>query len=197
MRGRKTMAHHLSRPPSLPSSFLLYEANGKKVQPIKHARSVRPVPIRIISIGKNRKDGIDSITECYLEKLRRYCNVEDVQIRSNPSNTSDVIAQVEAEGMRVLRSISSKDWVVLLDERGEELTSERFASLIEDAGSRIPSALVFCIGGPYGHGSHVRERANKTVCLSSMVLNHQVALIVLLEQLYRAWTILRGEKYHH
>lgn len=176
---------------------LCCEANGKKVQTIKQARSVRPVPIRIISVGKNRKDGVDTIALSYLEKLRRYCVVEDVQIRSNPTNTSDVNAQVEAEGNRVLRSISSKDWVVLLDERGRQLTSEKFASLIEDAGGRISSALVFCIGGPYGHGSHVFTRANETIRLSSMVLNHQVALIVLLEQLYRAWTILRGEKYHH
>ncbi|KAH7294393.1 hypothetical protein KP509_28G069300 [Ceratopteris richardii] len=161
------------------------------------ARSVKTVPIRIVSVGKNRKDGVDAITESYLVKIRRYCKVEDVQIRSNPSNTSDVTAQVEAEAEKVLRTISSKDWVILLDERGQQATSEKFASIIEDAWSRIPSALVFCIGGPYGHGSGVVQRANQSIRLSSMVLNHQVALIVLLEQVYRACTILRGEKYHH
>ncbi|MCO5556750.1 hypothetical protein L7F22_010302 [Adiantum nelumboides] len=75
--------------------------------------------------------------------------------------------------------------VVLLDERGEELTSEQFASLIEDAGSRMLTALVFGIGGPYGHAGDVVERSNRSVRLFSMVLNHQVALIVLLEQVYR------------
>lgn len=59
------------------------------------------------------------------------------------------------------------------------------------------SAIVFCIGGPFGHGPQVRERANVSVKLSTMVLNHQIAFLVLLEQIYRAWTILRGEKYHH
>ncbi|KAI5061171.1 hypothetical protein GOP47_0023676 [Adiantum capillus-veneris] len=170
---------------------------GKTFEASIQARSVRPVPIRIISVGKNRKDGVDTVIQSYLVKLRRYCKVEDVQIQSNPLRTSDVIAQVEGEGARVLRSISPKDCVVLLDERGEQLTSEQFAALIEEAGSRIPTALVFCIGGPYGHGPDVVQRSNRSVRLSSMVLNHQVALIVLLEQVYRAWTILRGEKYHH
>jgi 23S rRNA (pseudouridine1915-N3)-methyltransferase len=58
-------------------------------------------------------------------------------------------------------------------------------------------SVVFCIGGPFGHAPAVRERANDTIRLSKMVLNHQVAHVVLLEQLYRAWTILRGEPYHH
>ncbi|MCO5589220.1 hypothetical protein L7F22_043186 [Adiantum nelumboides] len=86
--------------------------------------------------------------------------------------------------------------VVLLDERGEEVTSEQFASLIEDAGSRMPTALVFCVGGPYGHAGDVVERSNRSVSLSSMVLNHQVALIVLLEQVYRQVHIAprRGRK---
>jgi 23S rRNA (pseudouridine1915-N3)-methyltransferase len=57
--------------------------------------------------------------------------------------------------------------------------------------------LVFCIGGPYGHGDAVRERANDTIRLSKLVLNHQVAVVVLLEQLYRGWAILRGDPYHH
>lgn len=74
--------------------------------------------------------------------------------------------------------------------------SEDVARLLAQAGDE-GSTLVFCIGGPYGHSPQVRARANKVVRLSSLVLNHQVAYIVLVEQLYRGWTILSGSPYHH
>eukprot|EP00850_Spirogloea_muscicola_P018578 SM000172S03051 [mRNA] locus=s172:13074:14469:+ [translate_table: standard] len=100
---------------------------------------------------------------------------------------SDVAVQVQAEGERV----------VLVDERGRTITSEQLASLIADVGDTSAAALVFCIGGPYGHGPAVTVRADTTVSLSALVLNHEIAAVVLMEQLYRSWTILRGEKYHH
>jgi len=92
---------------------------------------------------------------------------------------------------------SKSPQVVLLDENGKDITSEQLANLIGDTGTTGASAIVFCIGGPYGHGQQLRMRADVTIRLSSMVLNHQIALIVLIEQLYRAWTILKGQKYHH
>ncbi|KAL5699515.1 23S rRNA (pseudouridine(1915)-N(3))-methyltransferase [Ranunculus cassubicifolius] len=85
----------------------------------------------------------------------------------------------------------------MLDENGLDIGSIEMAELLGDAGNTGSSALTFCIGGPYGHGKQLRERANVTIKLSSMVLNHQIALVVLMEQLYRAWTILKGQKYHH
>lgn len=85
----------------------------------------------------------------------------------------------------------------MLDERGQDLRSEQMAELVADAGNTGASRISFCIGGPYGHGRKIRERANLSIKLSSMVLNHQIALLVLVEQLYRSWTILRGQKYHH
>ncbi|CAF1787729.1 unnamed protein product [Brassica napus] len=87
--------------------------------------------------------------------------------------------------------------VVVLDERGRDVDSEQMAELLGDAGNSGASRISFCIGGAYGHGSEVRKRANVTIRLSSMVLNHQIALVVLMEQLYRAWTILKGQNYHH
>lgn len=97
---------------------------------------------------------------------------------------------------QVIRSIAPSEHVILLDERGKDISSEGFAAIIATAGDNgMP--LTFCIGGPYGHGPAVRERANESICLSRLVLNHTVAYVVLLEQLYRGWTILRGEPYHH
>ncbi|CAM6127362.1 unnamed protein product [Calypogeia fissa] len=164
---------------------------------VSYARSTRALPMRLVTVRKSLDSGAQAVVDEYVSKVKRYCSFEELQIRPNPKNTSDVSAQVEAEAERVLRSITTKDWVVLVDERGQDLTSEQFATSIAEAGDKGASALVFCIGGPYGHGSQVRKRANVSVKLSSMVLNHQVAMIVLLEQIYRAWTILRGEKYHH
>lgn len=84
-----------------------------------------------------------------------------------------------------------------MDERGRDIESEQMAELIGDAGNTGASRLSFCIGGPYGHGQQIRKRANISIRLSSMVLNHQIALLVLVEQLYRSWTILKGQNYHH
>lgn len=161
------------------------------------ARSTRALPIRLVTVGKHRDPAVEKVVLDYGQKVRRYCSFEEVQVRPNPKNTSDVATQVAAEGDQVLRGISSKDWVVLLDERGKDMTSEQLATLIADAGEKGASAVVFCIGGPFGHGPQVSARANTSVRLSAMVLNHEVARIVLVEQIYRAWTILRGEKYHH
>ncbi|KAF2286309.1 hypothetical protein GH714_013742 [Hevea brasiliensis] len=90
---------------------------------------------------------------------------------------NDMRVQVDDEDMATMNLIRSDDWVVMLDERGLDIVSEQMA---EGA-----SRLSFCIGGPYGHGQRMRKRANISIRLSSMVLNHQIALVVLVEQLYR------------
>ncbi|KAI3842365.1 hypothetical protein MKX03_032766 [Papaver bracteatum] len=160
-------------------------------------QAVRALPIRILTVGRKRSQGVQLLVDEYKDKLKLYCNFEDILIRSNPKNTSNVKAQIEGEDALVMQHIKSGDWVVLLDELGLDIGSEQMADMVGDAGNTGSSTISFCIGGPYGHGRQVRERANVTIKLSSMVLNHQIALVVLLEQLYRAWTILKGQKYHH
>ncbi|KAK6158665.1 hypothetical protein DH2020_005979 [Rehmannia glutinosa] len=160
-------------------------------------QSVRALPIRILTVGKKRSTGVQLIVDEYIEKLKHYCPVEDVRLKSNPKNARDVMAQIEHEDMAVMSLIKSNEWVVMLDERGLSVGSEQMASLIGDAGNTGSSSILFCVGGPYGHGRQLRQRANVSIRLSSLVLNHEVALVVLAEQLYRAWTILKGQKYHH
>ncbi|XP_024034395.1 putative RNA methyltransferase At5g10620 isoform X2 [Citrus clementina] len=157
----------------------------------------RALPIRVITVGKKRSLGVQLVVDEYIGKLKYYCKVEDLQLRSNPKNTGDVKAQIKDEDMAVMNIISSDDWVVMLDENGLDIGSEQMAELMGDAGSTGASRISFCIGGPYGHGPKMRERANVSIKLSSMVLNHQIALLVLVEQLYRSWTILKGQNYHH
>ncbi|KAL5558281.1 hypothetical protein UlMin_034492 [Ulmus minor] len=160
-------------------------------------QSVRALPIRILWVGKKKSRGAQLVFDEYFEKLKHYCSVDEVQIRSNPKNARDWKVQVEDEDNAVMNLIRSSDWVVLLDERGKDIGSEQMANLLGDAANTGASGLSFCIGGPYGHGQQLRERANLSIKLSSMVLNHQIALLVLVEQLYRSWTILKGQKYHH
>ncbi|XP_057511276.1 putative RNA methyltransferase At5g10620 isoform X2 [Actinidia eriantha] len=160
-------------------------------------QSVRALPIRVLTVGKTRSKGVQLIVDDYIDKLKCYCRIEDVQIRPNPKNSRDIEAQIKHEDMAFMHLIRSDDWVVMLDERGLDIESEQMAELIGDAGNTGSSSLLFCIGGPYGHGRQLRQRANLSIKLSSLVLNHQIALVVLMEQLYRAWTILKGQKYHH
>uniref|UniRef100_A0A7N0UX99 RNA methyltransferase At5g10620 n=1 Tax=Kalanchoe fedtschenkoi TaxID=63787 RepID=A0A7N0UX99_KALFE len=157
----------------------------------------RALPTRVLTVGKTRSPGVQLLLDEYTEKLKCYSSFEVLQIRSNPKKAQDTTVQIREEDIAVMSTIGSSDWVVLLDEHGNELRSEEMAELIARAGNTGASRLSFCIGGPYGHGPLLRERANVSVRLSSMVLNHQIALLVLIEQIYRAWTILKGQKYHH
>lgn len=123
--------------------------------------------------------------------------MDELVIRPNPRGAKDTRIAVEDEGKRVLAGLPAGAHVVLLDERGKALTSPDLAKLLTRVSESGAPSLTFLIGGPHGHSAFVRHRAQETIRLSDMVLNHQVAHIVLLEQLYRAWTILRGVPYHH
>nr|CAB3488195.1 unnamed protein product [Digitaria exilis] len=146
----------------------------------------RTMPMRVLSVGKKRSRGTQLLVEEYKEKLGYYCDFEDTLIKSNPKLTSILCfmcCEVDHDIGRV----------VVLDENGKDVISEQIADLIGAAGSTGSSRLTFCIGGPYGLGVQVRARADATIRLSSLVLNHQVALIVLVEQLYRSEILLSDE----
>eukprot|EP00899_Mesostigma_viride_P018832 jgi/Mesvir1/26950/Mv20670-RA.1 len=169
-----------------------------KASRAESARAVRSLPIKLLAVAKtSRGSPVEAVAADYAEKISRYCTFEQVLIRPNPKNANDVSVQLESEGEKVMQAIGVRDWVVLLDERGRTITSEQMAELLATAGDSGSSSLIFCIGGPFGHGNRVKGRANDQIRLSSMVLNHEVARIVLLEQVYRAWTILKGQAYHH
>ncbi|XP_059460636.1 putative RNA methyltransferase At5g10620 [Corylus avellana] len=194
----------LSSPPMAISSCAGLHTKGSNLLPAAGAgqckytgQSVRALPIRILTVGKKRSRGVQLVVDEYIGKIKNYCIVDDVQIRSNPRNARDARAQVDDEDAAVMNLIRSDDWVVMLDENGQDIGSEQMAELVGDAGNTGASRLSFCIGGPYGHGRQMRKRANLSIRLSTLVLNHQIAVLVLMEQLYRSWTILKGQKYHH
>ncbi|GKV33808.1 hypothetical protein SLEP1_g42262 [Rubroshorea leprosula] len=111
--------------------------------------------------GKKRSPGVQLLVDGYIDKFRNYCPVDDVLIR-------DVSAQVDDEDMAVINHIRSDDWVVMLDEHGLDIGSERFAELVGDAGNKGASRLLFCVGGPYGRGRQIQERANISVIFDGL-----------------------------
>lgn len=126
--------------------------------------------------------------------MKRYGGVESDDVRAEPFR-GEVDRVRDAEAERLLAKVSARERLVALDERGERLDSHGFAAMV-DAG-RQHGGVVFGVGGPYGHGAAVRAGAWRTVRLSDLVLNHEVARVVLYEQLYRALTLLEGVPYHH
>jgi len=161
------------------------------------ARAVRYVPLSVVTVSKGGGASIDGAVGEYAKRCTRYAPFEEVNVKQNPKNVKDNDAQREHEGERVMKTIGARDFVILMDERGKDVSSEDMADLVARIGDEGYERGVFVLGGPFGHGPQVVERANASVRLSKMVLNHQVARLVLVEAIYRAHTILRGEPYHH
>uniref|UniRef100_A0A2N9IAB7 Uncharacterized protein n=1 Tax=Fagus sylvatica TaxID=28930 RepID=A0A2N9IAB7_FAGSY len=97
----------------------------------------RVLPIRIFTVGKKRSRGVQLVVDEYIGKLKQYCSVDDVQIRSNPRNASDARAQVDDEDTAIMNLIRSDDWVVMLDEKGQDIGSEQMVELVGDAGNTV------------------------------------------------------------
>lgn len=152
------------------------------------ARAARALPIRLVYVARSPTPGVDLLAQELGRKLSRFVAFESVQLK--PQRT------VALEDAQMRKRLRPKEYVLLFDPRGKPLTSEQFAHLLADA-AEAKDAVVACVGGAYGVGEQVRTRADATVQLSTMVLSHEVARLVAMEQLYRAWTILRGENYHH
>lgn len=151
--------------------------------------------IAVMAFGKLRSKELSAVAAEYLKRLSRYSPAEVVELRDERGEDA---ASRRKEAGHLAAALKPGDFVVLLDERGRQLSSPELGAMINDrarAGSW--KRLVFVIGGPYGFDDEARARANFTLSLSRMTLPHELARVMLLEQLYRAWTILRGEKYHH
>jgi 23S rRNA (pseudouridine1915-N3)-methyltransferase len=145
------------------------------------------VKIKIAWIGKTKEPAITSVTEEYLKRISRYAQVEGVVVRDE----ADVIAKFggSAKG-------AAKSTLVLMDSRGKEYSSEQFAKFLGDYQDRNPLALVFAIGGADGFSADARAFAQSVISLGKMTMAHELARVVLLEQVYRAFTILKGHPYH-
>lgn len=133
----------------------------------------------------------------YLKRLRHYARVELRSVRSEKiteKRSAKEILCIEAN--RLMRKIPRGDMVVALNRRGKEYDSEELASKISEWQNRSTKGVVFLIGGPWGLADDVLNRSDLVLSLSKMTFTHEMVRLILLEQLYRSFTILRGEKYH-
>jgi 23S rRNA (pseudouridine1915-N3)-methyltransferase len=154
--------------------------------------------ITFLTVGKTEdaylKDGIDK----YVKRLKHYTRLELIdlpELKNTKALTEQQQKNKEAE--LILKKITPLDHVILLDENGMEFTSKQFSAYIDKKAVGSISSLVFVVGGPYGFDQSVYDRANDRLSLSRMTFSHQMIRLFFVEQLYRAYTILKGEPYHH
>ena len=150
----------------------------------------------LVRVGKGRTRWADEAVQDYARRLPRHLAFEEQVLKPSPFR-GDEVAVREAEAGSLLEVVKSGDRIVALDERGSVSTTEELAGWFDEAARLGTRRLVFVIGGPYGHGPMLRSKAWKQLALSGMVLNHELARVVLVEQLYRVSTILWGGAYHH
>lgn len=152
--------------------------------------------LRVLRVGRGGLAWAESAVDDYGKRLKRWAKLDELVLKNEPFK-GDIEAVRVAEGERILRELGARDLLVCLDERGDDLSTDDFVGMMERFASSGATGLVFAIGGPYGHAPAVRERAWRVIRLSSLVLNHELARVVLFEQLYRALSIRAGAPYHH
>lgn len=154
--------------------------------------------VKLIVVGKTADSGLVGMTSEYEKRLSHYIKFEQQIIKApkNAAKLSKEQLKVE-EGKLILAELGKSDQVVLLDEMGKEYSSTRFADFLQSKMNSGLKGLVFVIGGAFGFSEAVYDRANSKMALSQMTFTHQMVRLVFVEQLYRAFTIIRNEGYHH
>lgn len=154
--------------------------------------------ITLLTVGKTDMSWVKEGLEMYRSRLVHYIPFSVTEIPELKGTSSLSPAQIkEKEGERILAALKTSDDVILLDEHGKKYRSLEFASFLEKKMTTGGKDIVFIIGGAYGFCEKVYERANSMLSLSDMTFSHQMVRTVFAEQLYRAFTIMRGEPYHN
>ena len=154
--------------------------------------------ITLLTVGKTDKDWVKQGIDIYASRMKHYfpfAIVEIPELKNASSLSEDQIKTKEGE--LILKNIKPAEDVILLDERGREFSSMEFAKVLQDKISYTGKDIVFVIGGAYGFSEAVRQRSNSKIPLSRMTFSHQMVRAIFVEQLYRAFTIMKGEPYHH
>ncbi len=154
--------------------------------------------IQLVAIGKTDNSHIKALIEIYKKRLKHYVNFDFLTI-PDVKNTKnlDETKQKEKEGLLILKNLKPGAVLILLDEKGKEHTSVEFSKFIQKKMNSGIKQLVFVIGGPFGFSSEVYGKAQGKLALSKMTFSHQMIRIFAVEQIYRAFTILKNEPYHH
>jgi len=154
--------------------------------------------IMLLQIDKTQDAYLAEGIDIFTNRLKNY-TVLEIKTISVPKNLRQrsVGEQKSGEAKLILDVISNDDHVILLDENGKEYSSSGFANFISQKQNSSVKRLIFLIGGPFGFDEEIYKRANSKIALSQMTFSHQMVRLFFVEQLYRAFTIIKGEKYHH
>lgn len=154
--------------------------------------------INLIAVGKTEEKYLIEGIEKYLNRLKHYVSftLTIIPDLKNSKSLSEA-QQKNKEAELIMKQIKNTDYVVLLDEKGKKYSSTQFAQQLNRLMISGTQNLIFIIGGPYGFDKALYDRANQLISLSDMTFSHQMVRLFFVEQIYRAFTILKGEPYHH
>jgi len=151
--------------------------------------------LRVLWVGKTQQEWVRSGIDEYAGRIRRYSPFELTEVREEKGAIAETARQLECA--RLEKQLPKTAQLILLDELGEEMSSPAFAAFLGKNRDMGTAELAFAIGGAYGFSASFRARGVKTLALSRMTFTHQMVRVFLLEQIYRGFTILNGEPYHH
>lgn len=154
--------------------------------------------IKLLAIGKTDSSDLERLIDQYKNRLKHYIkfDLEIIPDIKNVKNLSET-QQKDKEGEAILKKINPTDFVVLLDENGKQYNSVEFANHLQKIINMGTKQLVFIIGGPYGFSETLYQKAKGKISLSKMTFSHQMVRLFVVEQIYRGFTILKNEPYHH
>ncbi len=153
--------------------------------------------IDVLCVGKNQQDYIKKGLELFEKKLKRYCKFNIQYIKEANYHSGKNNKWLEEEGNRISKYILNGGYTIACDENGKSFNSVAFADKLMQCANQGFSHLQFIIGGPYGLSEKIKADAHLRFSLSAMTLTHQMIRLILIEQIYRAITIINNEKYHH
>ena len=171
---------------------------SKKIRFINFAQYFLQMNIKLIAIGKTDDKNLQALIDEYSKRLNFYIKFE-LEIIADIKNVKKLSEnqQKEKEGELILSKITATDQLILLDENGKTFSSLSFSDELQKKMNSGIKTLVFVIGGPYGFSDAIYTKANGKISLSQMTFSHQMVRLFFIEQLYRGFTILKGEPYHH
>lgn len=154
--------------------------------------------ITLLQTGKTTDKHISELVDLYSNRIKKYTGFEIITI-PDVKNTKNMPVQEQKakEATKIIQSVTDDDYIILLDEKGKELRTLEFSGTLEKMFFLPKKRIVFIIGGPWGFSEAVYKRADYKMSLSKMTYPHQLVRLLFLEQLYRVFTIIKGEPYHH
>jgi 23S rRNA (pseudouridine1915-N3)-methyltransferase len=154
--------------------------------------------ITLLQTGKTTDKHISELVDLYSNRIKKYTGFEIITI-PDVKNTKNMPVQEQRakEATKIIQSVNDDDYIIILDERGKELRTVEFSGVLEKMFFLPKKRIVFIIGGPWGFSDAVYKRADYKMSLSKMTYPHQLVRLLFLEQLYRVFTIIKGEPYHH